>query len=194
MTFKTVTETAATATILGRTLIEEPNGGGVFPNYSVTCSYDSTTFEVDDQNNKIHVIAGGVDPHTFVLTPEELYPFYLIPVVAQVNGQSVTTVLGELLCSQVDNIIQNRKLREIIQANPTSQTVSSGDVVSLTVRVNHIALAYVNYSIAWYQDGVPLSDFTEEIFMAVTETTSFQAKVTTPFGVAESDIAHITVE
>ena len=142
----------------------------------------------------MHIIAQGVDPHTFTLSLSEMYSFYLIPVMATIDGTPVSTSLGELLCNQVDVIIQAKKLKEVIQANPPSQTVNSGDVVSLTIRLNQAALTYVSYSIAWLQDGVLTPDVTtEEISVQVTATTTFQAIVTTPFGVATSDIATITV-
>lgn len=194
-TLKATAETAATETVLTRTLVTDADNGGVFPNYGVRCTYATATFIVDDSGNRLQVISQNMHPQTVLLSAEDLYSFYLIPVTATVNSQSVTTNLGELLCSQIDALIQGHRLDSVIASNPASQEVAEGDTVYLTVRVNDSALLYVDYSIAWFQDGVVVAGQTSEefSFVASSSNTSILAKVTTPFGVATSTAAQITI-
>lgn len=194
-TVRTVTETAALCTVLWRNLVETPNGGGVFPDYPVTCKYASATFEVDDEGRKIHILEQNIDVDEITLTPEELYPMYMTPMTVQVNGQPVDTVLGEFLCDQVDAIIKARKLGEILVSSPSSQQAVAGDTVYLTVRIDKEEVSRVDYTISWYKDGVVMPGATTEEISDVAGTVdaTYQAWITTPFGIAKSQIATITI-
>jgi len=194
-TISSITQTAATGTVLGRTLVVDPDNGGVFPSYSVTVSYSTSILQVDSNNAPIGIMQSGIDPQTFTLDLPQLYSLYMIPVVALIDGQSVNTTVGELLCDQVDLLIKEQQLGQVFTAMPTSQTISSGDTANLSISLNVLTLSYVNYSIAWLKNGSIIPDATGTTATSVvTATSTFQAQVTTPFGVALSDIATITVE
>lgn len=193
-TLRTVTETAAVATVLWRNLREYPEGSGVFPEYPVTCKYATSVFEVDEQGNRLHIIEHNKDEVEFSLEPDELYPLYLLPLTVVIEGQSVETNLGELLCERIDMLIRNRKLKKVIIASPASQTVLPGESVELNVRLNVNELINVDYTLSWYKDGILLEGVTAETFtVEVSVPTTYQAWVTTPFGIAKSAIAEISV-
>lgn len=193
-TIQTVTETAATETVLYRTLVEIANDGGVFPNYPIRCKYATTTFEVDSEGNKVHIVEDGMNPHEFMLSQEEMYPLYMTPVTVDFGGTPTNVALGELICYLIDSIIKDRKLDSIIKAHPASQEVLQDGIAFLSIRLNTAELVRVDYTIAWYKDGVLMPDVTTaEIEVIVSATSEFQAWVTTPFGVTKSEIATLTV-
>ena len=190
-TIRTVTETSAYETILYRQLIEGINSGGVFPDYPVKIKYATTVFEVNELNQKIGIVEQK-NPSEILLTLEEIYPLYLTPVTIQINNELVATVLGDLLCNTVDNIIKQRKLNALIIAHPTSQEVLINSLVYLTVR-SACSLECVPV-ISWYKNGILIPNLiTEEIEIQATETAEYQAWLTVPYGISKSNIATITI-
>lgn len=190
-TLNTVTETAALQTVLWRNMIETPDGGGVFPDYPVSCKYASATYEVDENGHKVRIIEKNLNPHEIVFRPEELYPLYMLPITL---GDGTQTVLGELLCDKVDEIIQARKLEDIISAHPAPQSILAGDSVTLSVRVDKNEIMRLSYSVSWYKNGSLIEGATSlELTDTPTEDSTYEAWITTSFGVSKSNPALVTL-
>jgi hypothetical protein len=114
VSLKLLTEYTSRNTILGRFVQRNPDTGFIESKYPVTVHAEQTTYEIDQDGNKLDIYE-QFEIGQFELTAPEIMTLWTTPVTTQ---EGDTVMLGNLIADKIDAIIDAR-----IAAGDTGATV-----------------------------------------------------------------------